>query len=631
MIRSIRLGLAVLTLIMVASCGRERLDPPSGNGADLEQIAEDLDQQLASYMQLKALAATIDTAAAMDSVAAMVSRHPDVTWAVNAGTQVNILWKSGVRGFLLLRAGGRRSSSQGGSAAPYQETRAAGAPGLADSRVPDADPAAAPTAAYTLPKYRKSLYLAPCYTEFRMWDDDLLDAANSHLLKAGYDPFTVVKEQDASLARFRTMDEGQYGIIRLSTHGAAYPDTNHIQHVYYLSGEVVTPASTKQHAEAIQSGQLGITSYFGENRFSFCAEYLAGQLNFGDSNPLVLLGLCYGYLGGWEGLLRGTAKAGAVMGWDWETDARIDAGKMRYLFMNLCDTTLARPWTLQHHYRTITPYYMEGSRQITLHYAAADSFALWKPGELTITRIEPNTGAPGEYVFITGEDLGTTPGVVRFGSVSSTNLGYWTNTTISVQVPEGLSGGIIPVTVSVAGKTSNPLDFFYEDELFEALHASWYMDFYLLADHSWVPWDAGEDDTFAQLLQPIRWDGINFTGVFKESNDTLRRRITFQGSVDADGRTLTLEYEVADTMINALGRTELYKKARIAGLPFDDFYSGTTHYKATSGEAVQGHVQELVWRRRGYSHGGGITEVSDYTSTSWESAPHRNRLQVIFH
>lgn len=628
---SIACVLAALSLLALASCTRDRLGSPDGGGADVEQISRDLDEQISYHQQLAGLAAVMDTAAAMDSVASMLSRHPDVDWAVNGGTQVNILWKSGVRGFLLLRAGGRRSSSPGSPMTPHPEARAEGHRAPSASRVPGADPAASPAAAYTIPKHRKSIYLAPCYTEFRVWDDDLLDAANQQLPKAGYDPFTVVKEQDASLERFRAMDEGQYGVIRLSTHGAAYPDNDNVQHVYYLSGEIVTPESTARHAESIQSGLLGVTSYYDENRFSFCAPYLAGQLNFGDSSPLVLLGLCYGYLGGWEDLFRGTAKAGAVMGWDWEVDARIDAGKMRHLFMNLCDTTLALPWTLQHHYRTITPYYMEGSRQITLHYAAADSFALWKPGELTITRIDPNTGAPGDYVFITGEDLGTTPGVVRFGSIPSTTFGYWTNTTISVQVPQGLPGGIVPVTVSVGGKTSNPLDFFYEDALFDALHASWYMDFYLLADHTWEPWDAGEDDTFAQLLQPIVWDGVNFSGVYRETNDSQRRRITFQGSVGADGRTLALEYEAADTTVNALGRTETYKKARIVGLPFDDFYSGTTHYQATSGEAVQGHVQELVWRRRSYNHGGGITEISDYVSTSWGSAPHRNRLQVIFH
>lgn len=612
------LAILVLVVLLPIACSRDRIQPPGGGDVDVGQLAEEMNEQLHYHQTLAALAAAMDTTAAMDSVAALLAADPDVDWAINAGTQVNIRWKSGMPGFLLLRAGGRRTD------APILP-----APGRPEQG-PGAAIEATPSGPYTLPKHRKSLYLAPCYQEFKFWDNDLIETADSVLPAAGFEPFTVVKESDVTLARFLSLAQGQYGIIRLSTHGAAYPDTNNIEEVFYLSGEVVTDASRAANADALANGLLGVTTYYDENRYSFCSPFLRDKLDFGDSKPIVLLGLCFGYLGSWAEDLRMRANAGAVMGWDWEVDARVDSGKMSYLFTDLCDTTLAKPWTLQGYYRSIRPYYMEGSRQITLHYSAADSFAFWSPDELTITGIDPARGAAGEYVFIQGEKLGTTAGTVRFGSTPSTTFGYWTDSVISVQVPEGGQAGTVPVTVSVGGKTSNALDFFYQDELFQRLHGSSYMIFFLEAWHRFDPWDSGSPTIFAQNLQPVIWEGQYFFGERKEATDSSSNRLVLYGSVGRDGRTLSVEYEFADTTLTQDARFETYKKARIVGLPFDDFYGATVHYDVENGPSVQGHVEELVWRRRVYDLGGGVTGGGDYTGTDWEVLPENNRLQVVF-
>jgi len=77
---------------------------------------------------------------------------------------------------------------------------------------------------------------------------------------------------------------------------------------------------------------------------------------------------------------------------------------------------------------------------------------------LSITNINPNCGAPGATIIITGTSFGDTQGssVVTFNGVPAT-VNSWTNTQIEVLVPSGAITG--DVVVRVNGINSNGIRF----------------------------------------------------------------------------------------------------------------------------------------------------------------------------
>ena len=628
----------LLTLLVGLSCSRDRLSPPEESQTlTTAQIAQDLTKQRAFYDQMLTMAAQIDTTAALDSMAALISRDPDVSWATNVNTGVNVQWRSGLRGFLVLRTRAQQGpadlipwagSSPGGEEAaegPPVGAPARGGPRGSGAAIGGAELAAVP---YTVPTHRKTLLLAPCYNEFRVWDQSVIDAGKLRLGGAGYDSFAVYKEDQVTLERLRSIDAGNYGIVRLSSHGAPFPSLTDIQDVYMLTGEVRTPAADSVNIVDLSDGRIGVTEYFGQHLYSINADYFAKYNDFGTSNPLVLLGFCFGYLGGWPSDLRSTSGAGAVVGWDWEVIAGKDAGRTEYLLEAMCDSAQTAPTTLQTWYRRIDPSYQEEDRTITLHYSAPDSFALWQPANFRITEIDPTVGEAGDYVFVYGAGFGSTPGTVNFGPTPASGYGYWFDDRISAQIPEGLVAGPTPVTVTVGHKTSNAISIFIEDELFSVLHGSHVADFYLNAWHMYDPWDSGSRTTFAHLLQPIRWDGHLFFGGAYDGTAERRTRLEVYGSVGTDGRSVSFEYVYADTLFSGGVRTEEFKKARIVNVPFLQLYGGPNY--SVYREAVQAHVEELQWSRQVFGGGGEVTESGVYLRTDWEAFPADDVLGVRF-
>jgi YD repeat-containing protein len=139
---------------------------------------------------------------------------------------------------------------------------------------------------------------------------------------------------------------------------------------------------------------------------------------------------------------------------------------------------------------TITQYTFTGTTSSAISMTAADRFYLWVgvnltagstttlfKGELriegtlngnydsliiaplpqpppTISNLSPNSGVAGTSITITGTNFGATQGAstVKFNGVTATPTS-WSTTSIATPVPSGASTG--PVTVTVAGMTSN--------------------------------------------------------------------------------------------------------------------------------------------------------------------------------
>ena len=84
----------------------------------------------------------------------------------------------------------------------------------------------------------------------------------------------------------------------------------------------------------------------------------------------------------------------------------------------------------------------------------------------SISSITPDAGEVGDLVTITGTNLGTSPGTIKFGNitVNSTDITSWTDTEIQVRVPQGLNPGEnvgLEITVNGANEAIN-FDFIFE-------------------------------------------------------------------------------------------------------------------------------------------------------------------------
>ncbi|RPJ40886.1 MAG: hypothetical protein EHM19_12950, partial [Candidatus Latescibacterota bacterium] len=253
-------------LLLFAACSSDGGGPSGGDGptdAELDAAMEITEKQEDYYDQAAAWAAAVDTASAIDSLLAALETDPDVAWAESTGTGVNIQWKSGIVGFITLRllpgeaADRTRDSKEVGKrvGAP------AGSSALAPAGPLSHAPASSPSTGYHSPKHNKSLFLAPCYSEFKQWDNYSIDSGAVALPRAGYQPFTVYKDEEVTLARIREVDSGGYGVVRISSHGAPWPSVKDIQEVYFITGEEPTRESIAANWEEIESWVIGIGKY----------------------------------------------------------------------------------------------------------------------------------------------------------------------------------------------------------------------------------------------------------------------------------------------------------------------------------------------------------------------------------
>lgn len=82
------------------------------------------------------------------------------------------------------------------------------------------------------------------------------------------------------------------------------------------------------------------------------------------------------------------------------------------------------------------------------------------PPAPTTSGIEPASGLPGAGVVLSGANFGASQGssTVAFGGAPAPVI-RWTDTAITTAAPDGSSPGPAPVTVTVAGQTSNPQPF----------------------------------------------------------------------------------------------------------------------------------------------------------------------------
>lgn len=612
---------AFFSVVCMLSCSSSSSDdnPGAPSGPTTEQIEEleAITESVGSYRAAgAALAAVMDTAAAIDSLASLIAADPAVAWTANNGTGVNIQWASGYRGIVVLRL--RNGDGPGGGVG---KTGAAGGEVRAGK--------GAVSGEYSIPSGRNSVLFAPAWSEFERDDSEYADSASKYLPMRGYGAPAVWKDEQVTLAALETMGSGAYGVVRISSHGAPWPSASDIQEVYVISGEVPTKLADSLHFQDLENGDLAIGSYAGGNRYFIAADYLASRVRFGESKPLIINAFCFGGLGGWMEKIRNQSNAGAVLGWDWEVVSITGMAYDINLLRALCDTNSAEPKTVQAWHQENQPSYTEyesdGSESVvSLLYTAADSFALWNP--LMITSITPAEASPGSTVVVQGVGFGGEEGAVAFGFAPATGIHFWSPASITLDVPENAYVGENQVTVTTAeGERSAGFPFRVVDPEQENLW-SWIYDAASLTvavEAAHVFDQPPSAVAFSYILAPMEWDGTSFahTTHRHEGTDTEYESfyLAFHGSLAADGRTLDVEYTRADTSAGSWWRNLRYEHVELTGLPFFERTGELVKYRIT-GETAAAVVTNLEYHEYVWTDFGGVTTDNRYRSTDWQSS-----------
>ncbi|MBN1826708.1 MAG: IPT/TIG domain-containing protein [Candidatus Eisenbacteria bacterium] len=595
---------AILLLILLACSSRDKLENAPGGPTEneLNEAVAVADKQQDYYGQAMTVAAGADTAAAIDSLLALVQADPDVEWAEKTDAGVNVRWKSGMNGVIVLRL-----RSDGGAAAK--------AAPVGPPRARDGAPIGkAAEGGYRMPKNKKTLVYSPCYSEFKMWEEDVFDSGTAALPRAGYQDFRILKDEKATLAELKSIGSGGYGIVRIASHGSPWPSENDIQEVYLITGEETSKESFAANWEMIEQGHLAPGAYAGGKRYFADSYFFAAHNDFGDGAPLVSLGFCFGWRGNWPGDMMTNAKAGAVTGWDWEVVASKDAAYFTDLLHNMCDTSRAIPLTVKRWHATGDTSYTEtDGRVISFHCKALpDSFGLWSP--IRIDTLEPNIALAGDTITVAGTGFGAAPGRVLFDETPGTPV-LWRDYAIRVIVPSAEAGEML-VYVEAADKRKSagrPFNLIDDSLVLELQETSWTM-FELYVPCGFDGDQAG-DNVFEHLLQTIRWNGTSFSGGETTRDETGTRRLEFSGTIGRDGRMLNLVYTAADTITNQAGnRTNRYEHVRVTDLPYDP----TLGFRVT-GSAIRNHLSEMQWHERRWDAEGALTYESVFREAWWDT------------
>ncbi len=434
--------LAFALLICCGSCSRDKLvqeDDTGPTGEDLQLMQETLTSQADYFGQLSDLAADQDTAGAYAQIVDLLASDSRVQWATNNVTGINILWANGLRGGLVLQ--------------PY------GVQGMESrDRSPEpGTPRPATAAVAGVSSDKKALFLAPCYSEFELWDATIQELGDTCLTKAGFAPFEMYKDNECTLEQFRTIASGGYGVVRISSHGSPWPSDSEVEDVYLITGEVPTPESQEENWAFLETGMLGVIDYAGEQRYCITSPWFVLHNDFEESRPFLSNGFCFGGLGYWNTGPVYNAHAGGVLAWDWAVYAGSETSRIEHFFQAMCDTTRAEPLTASEWMEVANTYYMEEDRRITMNYVGDGDLTLWS--RLRLERIEPGSGSAGTPIAVHGTGFGDHAGQLLFGTTPATQISSWAPGQIAAVVPDGLRAGVYPVKVVVGGEQSNTTDF----------------------------------------------------------------------------------------------------------------------------------------------------------------------------
>jgi len=445
--------LIMATITMLGFWGCSNSTDPPGNGggpteAQLQQLEDIQQTQLEYYGELENLLAEMDTVSAKDSIITIMLTDASIEWTSVTSQGINIQWEAGFRGTLLLdpkRSSGDLSRGNAKNGNITLNNTATGS---------------------VCPKSKNTIFLAPFYTQFSYWDDQIIDAANAVFAQAGYDNFEVYKNAECVFGWFNTIGLlDDFGIIRISSHGTTWPSDADIQNVYLWTGEPVNRTTNRRIYDHLADGFAHIGTIDSVTYYTIEGGFFAAANDLAENKPFVSLAFCYSALGNWPAHIINCG-ASAVTAYSWSVFATEEADWMQDFFEQMCDTSREEPLTIGEWDISDDRLYYDSveAHWVALLYSGPDSMTLWEP--FRISSIDPTSGSEDTIVTIRGIGFGDTEVQVRFDAVVATDISVWTDTLIRVAVPAGLTEGEVAIVkVVVDGKETNGVNFTVESDI----------------------------------------------------------------------------------------------------------------------------------------------------------------------
>lgn len=440
---SAQIGVAIISIALLVGCSAPVSNNNDGSADETVKKVDELTAKQESWTScFSTIAAGSGKVAAMDSIADIIAKDPEVAQVYRFQQGINVELKNGFGGTLLL------NPHRGHGDTATIDTSLNKIRSLPKINSGRAD-------ALKLPKGKKTIYLAAMYGEFLLFDNGMRRVGNENFPKVGYEEYEFYSGSQVTVARLSNLGGSDYAFIRLSSHGVPWPLPEVAAKVYFVTGQIVNSESKKNFAADLKSGDIRIvTDSAGTSYFEISADYFASKNNWGESKPFIYLGFCYSWFGGWPAKCVASG-AGGILAYNWSIQDQKDLEWTNDFTMKMCDTTLDFPYFLEKWYDQSQRSFFDDELGVlvSLMYKGEDSLAFWKPFRLQA--LMPSAALCGDTIQAFGVQFSDTTGKVLFDNKSGEILD-WTDSIIKVVIPQGFSQGqSVPVKVVAHQDTTN--------------------------------------------------------------------------------------------------------------------------------------------------------------------------------
>jgi len=327
--KKICLLLSFTFTLFIAGCSEDDTSPAEPvSKVEAEKVFNEVVKpQEDNYNLLMNLFTQMDTVSAMDSVLKVFLKDPLVDWGTADKQGIAVQYKSGIRGGIFIEP---KDSIKGKTFQPHHIDR------LREKVRPIKK---------GVPGSKKTIILSASYEgSFMWWSYEVFQNWKDRFPFAGYQQPLIYINENVTLERFTNLDD--YGIIRLDSHGWAWPKKTNIKEVYFITGEPWSVITFYKYEPEIKSGEIPIIKSSGSsNVLGLSPQFISEYNDFSGGNTLIYSGFCFSYLGSWPETMIHTAGAGGYFGYDWEVRCSYDAIWCCDLFMDLTDKSKVPPLT----------------------------------------------------------------------------------------------------------------------------------------------------------------------------------------------------------------------------------------------------------------------------------------------
>ncbi|MBN2807585.1 MAG: hypothetical protein JXR22_13080 [Prolixibacteraceae bacterium] len=198
-------------------------------------------------------------------------------------------------------------------------------------------------------KNPNTIFFDGAYSEFKEYNDRVIEDANAAFSKIGMNSFTLYTDENATIDVLSTLEN--YGIIHLTGHGWYTKFGKGIQEsksTYLLTGEKAEVGKTfKKYYASLLDKDIITVNYKGENRYAVHPRYVGDRNQFPEKEVFLYIGFCNGGRGHWRKELNKNNGIAAVVGYSWSVYPEWETNWICKFYKKMGDTSRDHPLPLQ--------------------------------------------------------------------------------------------------------------------------------------------------------------------------------------------------------------------------------------------------------------------------------------------